>query len=235
MPTRPSSTERQLFLASRTNSPTRSGSSANAIRQLRSSTSYVAFGGAGVLDRGSSAVQDVAALVALRNGLTHFKPQWDTDTAAHARISRLLEGKFEPSSLILDEPVFPRRWACYACACWAVDACRDFLLMIEEGLGLPEKVGIFRERIQVAGTPSAASPSNTDAVSWRPTPSKAAVGRDKRCLARCSRHPWAFGVPGGSRRGGKGPSFAACLHGRRGEGRGVPDAVRLDAQPAARL
>lgn len=104
--------------------------------------------GAGVLDRGSSTVQDVAALVALRNGLTHFKPQWDTDTAVHARISRLLEGKFEPSSLILNEPVFPRRWACYACSCWAVDACRDFLLMIEERLGLPEKVGVFRERIR---------------------------------------------------------------------------------------
>ena len=104
--------------------------------------------GAGVLDRGSHRAQDLAALVALRNGLTHFKPQWDTETAAHAKISRLLEGKFEPSSVILGEPIFPRCWACYSCARWAVDASRDFLLMIETTAGLPQKVGKHKGRIR---------------------------------------------------------------------------------------
>ena len=104
--------------------------------------------GIGPRDRGSREAQGVSALVALRNGLTHFKPQWDTEQATHATISRLLEGRFEPSSLITDEPIFPRRWACSNCADWAVTTANDFLLVLETSAGLPVKVGNCQDKLQ---------------------------------------------------------------------------------------
>jgi hypothetical protein len=104
--------------------------------------------GIGPLDRGSREAQDVSALVTLRNGLTHFKPQWDSEQATHAKISRLLEGRFEPSALIADKPTFPRRWACSSCARWAVATARDFLLTLEASAGLPSKVGKHQDKMQ---------------------------------------------------------------------------------------
>jgi hypothetical protein len=105
--------------------------------------------GIGPLGRGSHGAQDVSALVALRNGLIHFKPQWDTEQATHAKISRDLEGRFEPSTLIADEPIFPRRWACSSCAVWALGTARDFLLAVETSAGLPSKVGKHQDKLQV--------------------------------------------------------------------------------------
>ena len=39
------------------------------------------------LDRGIRPTQDVVALVRLRNGLVHFKPEWDDERRAHATLS----------------------------------------------------------------------------------------------------------------------------------------------------
>jgi|SRR5450759_2056134 hypothetical protein len=50
-----------------------------------------------LLDRGSRPTQDVAVLIDLRNGLTHFKSEWDNEQAAHVRLSKRLAHLFVPS------------------------------------------------------------------------------------------------------------------------------------------
>jgi hypothetical protein len=103
--------------------------------------------GADVLKRGTRTVQDVEALIALRNGLVHFKPQWDRERAPHASISKRLQGRFQPSPFASGGSLFPDRWASYDCARWAVDASKDYVLAIENTAGLPPKVGQFEQRI----------------------------------------------------------------------------------------
>jgi hypothetical protein len=73
------------------------------------------------LDRGAAPYQDVAALIKLRNGLTHFKPEWSDEQSDHARISNALEHRAARSPFFPgDAPLFPSAWSCYATAKWAV-------------------------------------------------------------------------------------------------------------------
>jgi hypothetical protein len=44
------------------------------------------------LDRGTRPSQDVRALIALRNALTHFKPEWEDEQDVHRKVSKLLSG-----------------------------------------------------------------------------------------------------------------------------------------------
>jgi hypothetical protein len=91
------------------------------------------------LDRGSRPTQDVAVLIELRNGLTHFKPEWDHEQAAHAKLSKRLEQFFVPSPFLPRESIFPRRWATHGCTQWAMKSCIDFLTRFESLSGAPAK------------------------------------------------------------------------------------------------
>jgi hypothetical protein len=51
--------------------------------------------------------KDIAALVALRNGLTHFKPEWDDEAKRHKELSNKLQGHFAPSPFLPDQSLFP--------------------------------------------------------------------------------------------------------------------------------
>jgi hypothetical protein len=100
------------------------------------------------LNRDSGPTLDVAALVALRNGLTHFKPEWDDEQAAHLKLSRKLENRFAPSSFLPSgESIFPRRWATHGCTKWAVKSCIDFLTDFESRSGVPERVAKHATRL----------------------------------------------------------------------------------------
>jgi len=91
------------------------------------------------LDRGVRPYQDMAALIALRNALMHFKPEWDDEATRHAKISRHLEGRFSPSPFLTDALIFPRRWATHACTAWAVKSALDFADEFERAAGLGTK------------------------------------------------------------------------------------------------
>ena len=101
-----------------------------------------------VLDRGSRPTQDVAALVALRNGLTHFKPEWENEQMMHAKLSQKLAHRFVPSPfLAVAESIFPRRWATHGCTQWALKSCFDFLTGFESLAGVPARVANFAARL----------------------------------------------------------------------------------------
>lgn len=101
----------------------------------------------GSLNRKSPQSENIIALIKLRNGLVHFKPQWDSGDGNHSDISNLLEGKFEPNKWFPGETMFPRAWACYACAQWAVNSAKEFLMMVEEEAKLPSKLEQFVNEI----------------------------------------------------------------------------------------
>jgi hypothetical protein len=101
-----------------------------------------------LLDRAAPPTQDVAALIALRNGLTHFKPEWDNQQKAHARIAQQLAGRFEPSAFLPNtEAVFPRRWASHGCTRWAVRSSFLFVEEFETRTGVPARIVKFRDRL----------------------------------------------------------------------------------------
>ncbi len=94
------------------------------------------------LDQGARPYQDADALTQLRNGLVHFKPQWDGTKSQHKRISDTLNGRFAPSPFISGpEGLFPRRWATHGCTRWAVQTCFEFAEEFEKRAGLPAKFG----------------------------------------------------------------------------------------------
>lgn len=101
-------------------------------------------------DRGSSPYQDVAALIKLRNGLTHFKPEWLGEQVEHARLSAILAhrarlGPFFP----LTEPLFPRGWASHDTAVWAIKSVVSFILKFEENSQICPRMEQFKERFNV--------------------------------------------------------------------------------------
>lgn len=100
------------------------------------------------LERGSRPTQDVAALIALRNGLTHFKPEWDDEQVEHAKISKRLADRFAPSPFLADqEPIFPKGWATSGCTRWAVQAAVSFLQDFEISAGVPPRVTKLADRL----------------------------------------------------------------------------------------
>jgi len=90
----------------------------------------------------------VAALIALRNGLTHFKPEWENEQEEHAKLSQRLASKFVPSPFRAgSEPLFPKRWALHGCTQWALKSCVDFLNNFESLSGVPPRATKFAARL----------------------------------------------------------------------------------------
>jgi hypothetical protein len=90
-------------------------------------------------DRGARPYQDVAAIIELRNALTHFKPKWDALAVRHRKISDRLQNYFAPSPFLNDQLIFPRRWATHGCTKWAVEQCLAFAEEFESRAELPPK------------------------------------------------------------------------------------------------
>jgi hypothetical protein len=98
-------------------------------------------------DRGASPYQEVAALVKLRNGLTHFKPEWSSEQVEHAKLSALLRNRVQLSPFFPDsEPLFPRGWASHGSAVWAIRSVIDFLLEFERRAKVRSRMGQFAGR-----------------------------------------------------------------------------------------
>ncbi len=98
-------------------------------------------------DHGASPYQDVAAVVKLRNGLTHFKPEWFSEQEEHARLSsqlrhRALLSPFFPPT----EPLFPRGWASHDTVVWTVRSTFDFILEFERRVHIDDRMGRFSKR-----------------------------------------------------------------------------------------
>ncbi|SRR6266581_2088980 len=99
-------------------------------------------------DRGAAPYQDVAALIKLRNALTHFKPEWENEQVEHAKVSAVLAGRFDPSPFLgPTEPLFPKRWATHGCTVWAVRSVVKFINEFDQRAGLPSLLTPFAERL----------------------------------------------------------------------------------------
>ena len=70
---------------------------------------------------------DTNLLISLRNALMHFKPEWEDEKVAHAKLSNRLKQRVSLSPFLPpSETAFPKGWACHACTTWAVKTCISF-------------------------------------------------------------------------------------------------------------
>lgn len=99
------------------------------------------------LDRGSRLSQQIKALVELRNAITHFKPEWDSEPIAHAKVSSLLRGKIEASPFVpTNQPLFPIGWQSHSCTAWAVRSVFEFILDFEHRTGVEDRFTKSKEK-----------------------------------------------------------------------------------------
>jgi hypothetical protein len=99
------------------------------------------------LDRGLPLYQNVAALIKLRNGLTHYKPEWSDELVDHAKISSALSGRIVASEFFPGEALFPRSWANHSCTKWAVQSVATFIDLFERQTKVKPIMAQFQERL----------------------------------------------------------------------------------------
>jgi hypothetical protein len=98
------------------------------------------------IDRGTAHVQAMDRLTKLRNGIAHFKPEWDDEAANHEKLSKQLEGYVARSPWLPNELLFPRAWATTGTAAWAISTVLTFVAKFSDSTGLPDRFGPHKER-----------------------------------------------------------------------------------------
>jgi hypothetical protein len=97
--------------------------------------------GAKPFDRGSELYQSADSLVRLRNGLVHFKPEWDDEPKEHAKLESLLSHRFAESALWKkakgNRAWFPDRCLGAGCAAWSCKVAKDFDQEFSNRMGIP--------------------------------------------------------------------------------------------------
>ena len=75
------------------------------------------------LDRGGAALQRLAVLIAIRNGLAHPKAEWFDDELSHAKLSRKIDqtGISRSPFSAAEDPMFPVACMSAGGAQWAVE------------------------------------------------------------------------------------------------------------------
>jgi hypothetical protein len=98
-------------------------------------------------EKGAAPYQDVAALIKLRNALVHYKPEWSDQQSEHAKVSAVLAHRAVRSQWFAPpQSLFPRAWASYGSACWAVRSVAAFLPHFETRASLTSRVAPFLGR-----------------------------------------------------------------------------------------
>lgn len=80
-------------------------------------------------DQGKTPYQDMKLLIALRNTLTHYIPEWilansptHIEEKSFHKIEKRLQGKFDPNPFIDgNKPFYPHRCISHGCAAWGVN------------------------------------------------------------------------------------------------------------------
>jgi hypothetical protein len=90
-------------------------------------------------DRGNSPYQEVDSLIALRNALVHYKPEWDT-VKKHKKIEDGLKSRFTINPFSHDnDAFFPKKCLGHGCAEWAVKSSIKFIEDFYNRMGFPPK------------------------------------------------------------------------------------------------
>jgi hypothetical protein len=98
----------------------------------------------------SDSYKALAAVITLRNALTHFKPEWSHAYDRHEKLSKELEIYFSPSLITGDKLIFPKAWAGHSCTCWAVNTAVEFVKSFEVAADLVGRTNwtAFHKRLQ---------------------------------------------------------------------------------------
>lgn len=97
-------------------------------------------------------VQDVKALVTLRNALVHSGPSFqpfglNLEQNERGTLERVLHRKFEPSTMVAEaEPFVWRRCLSAGCAKWAVETKVAYLNALHETMGIGGKASVLWDR-----------------------------------------------------------------------------------------
>jgi hypothetical protein len=114
--------------------------------------------GKGRMSKDEQEYRFAKTLIAARNALVHFKPEWHHQQRVHEKISNNLRDKFQFSPF-LDEnaPIFPMRCMTHGFADWAVQSSLDFAKCFAQESGVPNRFERFLDRIKTV--PSKESPN----------------------------------------------------------------------------
>jgi hypothetical protein len=88
-------------------------------------------------DPDGSPYEEVDGLIALRNALVHYKPEWDTDQIKHKEIEDRLKSRFARNPFASpNDAFFPKKCLGHGCAEWAVESGMSFINEFFGRLGL---------------------------------------------------------------------------------------------------
>ena len=101
-------------------------------------------------DRGGSPYQDVDILIAIRNELVHFHPEWHDEQDRHEKLGRRLMYRFPLSPFIPESSgvVFPQRFVGHGCTKWAVESALSFMTIFSEKIGQPNRFRKHAEHLR---------------------------------------------------------------------------------------
>ena len=100
--------------------------------------------------RGESPYQDVDILIAIRNELVHFHPEWHDEQERHEKLGNFLRYRFELSPFIAEGAgvLFPQRFVSHGCTKWAVESALTFMTQFAKRIGVQSRFDKHRERIR---------------------------------------------------------------------------------------
>lgn len=104
-------------------------------------------------DRGRQPYQDAKNLVALRNELVHYEPEWqvvtsETPQSQQHRLRKALRGRFEENPLTgAGNPFFPDKCLGHGCAEWALETAVSFADKFVELAGISCPFDHVRDRL----------------------------------------------------------------------------------------
>ena len=115
---------------------------------LRKFSTALAFRANKQLNYGLSPTQNIDALIKLRNLVVHYRSEWSDQQILHAKASKALSGKFQPSPFLpKHEPIFPKGWASHSFGCWAIRSIFEFMAHFASEAGVDNPLERFRKRI----------------------------------------------------------------------------------------
>ena len=113
--------------------------------------SVLSFKGIDIFDSSREPFQSVNTIIALRNELVHFHPEWHDEQIRHKKLGKILAGKFELSPFLNKESsvLFPQRIISHGCTIWAVKSSIKFMDKFAEFNGFKSKFKKFESRLDL--------------------------------------------------------------------------------------
>jgi hypothetical protein len=106
--------------------------------------------GADKMKKGTRVYQNVSALIAMRNALVHFKPEWNDENKGHRKIAKQIYNKFPLSPFWQGDKTFPEKCMSYGCAKWCVESALKFVELFCSETSIENRYLNFMDRLNVS-------------------------------------------------------------------------------------